>query len=226
MSPWRLIIFILIILVAILLVVDLGGFLHEPSPELEAAQKVEIRDYEGEPLSSVADFRENSIKGPQFIDTGSYRLNITGRVTTPLTYTYGEITSGFPVVGKVVTLYCVEGWDATIFWEGARVTDILEPAGPLPDADTVIFHAYDGYTTSLPLSFLGEREIILAYRMNRVTLPPERGYPFALVAEDRWGYKWIKWVTEIELSRDSGYRGYWESRGYSQIADINRSYFD
>jgi DMSO/TMAO reductase YedYZ molybdopterin-dependent catalytic subunit len=226
MSPLRLILVILITLIVLFLVLDLGGLLREPSPELEAARTVEIRDYEGEPLSSVADFRENSIKGPQFIEIKSYRLNITGDVVTPLSYSYEEIAGGLPTVGRVVTLYCMEGWDATIFWEGVHVTDLLDPAGPLPDADTVIFHAYDGYTTSLPLSYLRGREIILAHRMNGVTLPPERGYPFILVAEDRWGYKWIRWVTEIELSRESGYRGYWESRGFSQVADINRSYFD
>ena len=226
MSPLRLVFFSLIILIAVFLVASLAGCLTEPSPELEAAREVEIRNYEGERLSSITDFGETSIKGPQFIEIESYRLNISGRVTTPLSYSYDEVTGGFPVVGKVVTLYCVEGWDVTIFWEGVRVTDLIEPARPLPDSETAIFHAYDGYTTSLPLSYLREQEIILAYRMNGVALPPERGYPFILVAEDRWGYKWIRWVTEIELSRDTGFRGYWESRGHSQVADINRSYFD
>jgi DMSO/TMAO reductase YedYZ molybdopterin-dependent catalytic subunit len=46
-----------------------------------------------------------------------------------------------------------------------------------------------------------------------------------LVAEDKWGYKWIKWVTEIRLSDDPTYRGYWESRGYSNSGDLNRSFF-
>jgi DMSO/TMAO reductase YedYZ molybdopterin-dependent catalytic subunit len=56
--------------------------------------------------------------------------------------------------------------------------------------------------------------------MNGVTLPAERGYPFQLVAEDRWGYKWIKWVTEIEVSDDPTYRGYWERRGFSLSGEL------
>jgi DMSO/TMAO reductase YedYZ molybdopterin-dependent catalytic subunit len=43
------------------------------------------------------------------------------------------------------------------------------------------------------------------------------------VAENKWGYKWIKWVTRIELS-DQDYRGYWEQRGYSNSGDLNASF--
>ena len=58
---------------------------------------------------------------------------------------------------------------------------------------------------------------------KRVVLPPNREFPFELVAEDKWGYKWIRWITKIELSRDENYRGFWESRGYSNDADINKN---
>ncbi len=46
-------------------------------------------------------------------------------------------------------------------------------------------------------------------------LPLERGYPFQLVAEDKWGYKRIRWVDRLELSSDTSYRGFWEERGYN-----------
>ncbi len=66
----------------------------------------------------------------------------------------------------------------------------------------------------------------MAYKMNGLTLPPERGFPFQLVAEKKWGYKWIKWITGIELSDDEDYRGYWESRGYSNEADLEKGFFE
>jgi DMSO/TMAO reductase YedYZ molybdopterin-dependent catalytic subunit len=62
-------------------------------------------------------------------------------------------------------------------------------------------------------------------RMNGVTLPPERGFPFELVVESKWGYKWIKWITEIELSSNLNYRGFWESQDYSNSADRDKGYF-
>ncbi len=186
---------------------------------------VEIREYEGVDLSSINHFRENSIKGPQEIDVENYTLRITGLVGNSTSYTYDEAVSNHQHYKKVVTLDCVEGWSVTILWEGLLVRDLLAEAQPLANAEVVIFHAYDGYTTSLPIDYIMNNNILMAYKMNGVTLPPERGFPFQLVAESKWGYKWIKWITEIELSDDTSYRGYWESRGYSNSADLDKGFF-
>ena len=186
---------------------------------------VEIREYEGKDLASIEDFRENSIKGPQYIDLAAYKLKVTGLVESPTEYTLADVIDNHQSYRKVVTLNCVEGWSATILWEGVLVKDLLEEAAVSPEAKVVIFHCYDGYTTSLPLDFIVDQDIIMAYRMNDVDIPPERGAPFQLVAESKWGYKWAKWITEIELSDDVNYKGFWESRGYSNEADENEPSF-
>ena len=188
-------------------------------------EPVEIREYQGEKLSSVDDFRENSIKGPQYIDIETYKLEINGLVQNPRSYTYDEVVNDHKLYKKVVTLDCVEGWSVTILWEGMLVRDLLENAKPLPEAKVIIFHAYDGYTTSLPLDYIMNRDILMAHKMNEIPIPPERGFPFQLVAESKWGYKWIKWITRIELSDDINYRGFWESRGYSNSADLEKEFF-
>lgn len=183
-----------------------------------------MNNYTGQKLSSVNDFQENSIKGPQYIDEATYRLKIDGLVDNPKEYTYSQVINGHQPYSKVVTLNCVEGWSVTILWEGVLVRDLLKEAGPKPDAKTVIFHAYDGYSSEFPISYFYDNDILMAYRMNNVTIPAERGFPFMLVAEDKWGYKWVKWITEIELSNDTNYEGYWESRGYSDSGDLNQSF--
>ena len=193
--------------------------------QTEGLAPVEVREYEGEDLSSINAFRENSIKGPQEIDVESYTLSITGLVKNSTSYTYDEVLNRHQNYKKVVTLDCVEGWSVTILWEGVLVRDLLAEAEPLANSEVVIFHAYDGYTTSLPIDYIMDNDILMAYKMNDVILPPERGFPFQLVAESKWGYKWIKWITEIELSDDASYRGYWESRGYSNSADLDESFF-
>lgn len=180
----------------------------------------EIREYEGEDLSSINAFRENSIKGPQYIDSENYNLTITGLVGNEQHYTYDEIVNGYPTHKKVVTLHCVEGWSVTMLWEGILVEDLIAEAQVDPNATVVIFYAYDGYSTSLPLDYILDNNIMIAYKMNNVTLPPERGYPFQLVAESKLGYKWIKWITAIELSDNEDFRGFWESHGYSNDADV------
>jgi len=187
--------------------------------ETASLESVEIREYQGQKLDSVGDFRENSIKGPQHIDIESYELVITGHVNNEVVYTYEEIVNNSRPYEKVVTLHCVEGWEVTILWEGVLVKDLLEQAGINSSSEVVIFYACDGYSTSLPLDYIIDNDIIMAYKMNGVVLPPERGFPFQLVAESKFGYKWIKWITSIELSDDVNYRGYWEGRGFSHEAD-------
>ncbi len=180
---------------------------------------VEIREYKGEDLSSISAFRENSIKGPQKVDMADYGLKITGLIEEPKVYTYGEVLD-FQSYAKPVELFCVEGWSAYILWEGVLIKDLIGEGNIKPQANTVIFHAYDGYTSSLPLDYVIDNDILLAYNMNNVTLATERGFPFTVVAEDKLGYKWVKWVTKIELSNNKDYEGYWEKRGYSNDAEL------
>ena len=180
----------------------------------------EIRNYQGGNLSSIADVRENAIKGTQFLNNSNYRLQITGLVNHTIEYTYDDIVNGFQKYQKVVTLYCVEGWSAKILWEGFLVTDLIKEAGVNSSAVGVIFYASDGYSTALPLSYISNSSIIIAYKMNGLTMPVERGYPFELVAESQYGYKWIKWITKIELTDNPNYLGYWESRGLPNNATL------
>ena len=84
----------------------------------------------------------------------------------------------------------------------------------------MIFRCYDGYSTSLPVDFVKDKNILLAYGMNGTVMPPERGFPFQVVAEDRYGYKWAKWVTSIELSDNIRYRGDFERMGADNTATV------
>jgi DMSO/TMAO reductase YedYZ molybdopterin-dependent catalytic subunit len=194
--------------------------------EAKELETVEVREYQGQRLSSVNDFRENSIKGPQYVDIASYELKISGLVEKPMSYTYDEVIKNHEHYKKIVRLDCVEGWSVNILWEGMLVRDLLAKARVLPEAKVIIFHAYDGYTTSFPVEYIKNNDIIMAYKMNEIIIPPERGFPLQLVAESKWGYKWIKWITEIELSDDVNYRGFWESRGYSNEGDLDKNFFD
>ena len=207
-------------IVAIIVILLLSINFFNKTTELET---LEIKNYEGKDLSSIYDFRENSVKGPQYIDINDYNLKVTGLVEEEKSYSYDEIINR-KSYSKVITLHCVEGWSATILWEGIILRDLLKEAKPKPEANTIIFHAYDGYTTSYPIEYIMNQDKLMAYKMNNLTLIPERGFPFQLVAEDKWGYKWIKWITEIEFSNDLNYKGYWESRGYSDTGNLNESF--
>jgi DMSO/TMAO reductase YedYZ molybdopterin-dependent catalytic subunit len=183
---------------------------------------VEVREYEGERLGSITDFRENSIKGVQYVDEATYALAIGGLVGQPASWSYDRLLE-MEHLAKLVTIHCVEGWSVKTLWEGIPLQALLEQVQPHAEANTVIFHAADGYTTSLPLELIFGRNLIIADRINGIRLPPANGFPFQLVAEDKWGYKWIKWIVRIELSNDPSYQGFWESRGFSSTGDADGS---
>ena len=185
-----------------------------------AIQEIEITEYEGQPLGSIDDFRENSIYGVQEIDPESYELVVGGLVTQTMSYTLSELES-FDRIQKLITIHCVEGWSVAALWEGIAIADLIGTVEVSAEANTVIFHAVDGYTTSLPLEFILERNLIIADRINEIELPPQTGYPFILVAEDKWGYKWIRWLEKIELSDDPEYRGFWEERGFNNDGSVD-----
>jgi DMSO/TMAO reductase YedYZ molybdopterin-dependent catalytic subunit len=183
-------------------------------------EEIEIREYQGERLGSVDDFRENSIKGVQYLDEATYALVLDGLVEQPASWSYAEL-GRMEHLSKLITIHCVEGWSVKALWDGIPLALLFEQVRPEAGANTVVFHAADGYTTSLPLDFILERNLIIADRINGIVLPPENGFPFELVAEDKWGYKWIKWIVRIELADDPSYRGFWESRGYSNEGNID-----
>jgi DMSO/TMAO reductase YedYZ molybdopterin-dependent catalytic subunit len=205
-------------LVLLLIILVIAGVYWQSTPQM--LYPGEVRDYEGQDLSSISNFRENSIKGPQNVNESTYQLKIVGLVNKTVEYTYSEVINGFQNYQKVVTLNCIEGWSVKILWEGVLLKDLLNEAGINPEALVVIFYADDGYSTSLPLDYILDKDILIAYKMNGLTLPPERGFPFQLVAESKYGYKWIKWITEIEVSNNADYLGYWEQRGFSNDANL------
>ncbi|MGZ4887354.1 MAG: molybdopterin-dependent oxidoreductase [Candidatus Aminicenantales bacterium] len=209
---------------AVALVLAFSPLWAQEKPE-KKTQNVEIREYRGEKLDPASKFEENSIRGPQRVDIRKYALKIGGLVDSPVSLTYGQVLA-HDAESKITTIHCVEGWDVKILWEGVPITDLLGEAGVKPAANTVIFRSADGYSTSLPLDYLRKKNILLAYKMNGVPLPEERGFPFQVVAEDKWGYKWAKWVVAIELSDNPNFKGYWESRGYNAGGDHSGPIFE
>ena len=116
-----------VVVIAFGVIILLGGaivLLKNPSSQSTPAYSgstslpaVEVRSYQGKDLSSINAFRENSIKGPQHINESDYRLTITGLTNKTDIYTYPNVLEQYPHYTKLVTLHCVEGWDATILWD-------------------------------------------------------------------------------------------------------------
>lgn len=187
-----------------------------------AADSLEIREYQGLPLDTFFREYDNSIRGPQSIDIEAYRLEIGGLVEEPQSLTYQEVLALDPA-SRVITLYCVEGWKERLLVEGVGLADLLALAKPREGVTTVIFHAVDGYSTGHDYENIERLDLMLAAKVNGRVLDEMRGFPFQLVAESKFGYKWIKWINRIELS-DEPYEGFWEQRGYSNEANVPKQW--
>ena len=182
--------------------------------------EVEAVEYQGIKLTPQSGQGNNAIKGTQKLDRGTYHLRVMGLVERDLYMSYDQMLE-LPAYSEVVYMPCVEGWGFYAKWTGFRVTDLLNSSGLRSGASYVLFSSADGYSTTLPLDYLRQNRILLAYGQNDLTLPPDRGFPLQLVAKNKYGYKWAKWITSIEVT-DKDIKGYWESRGYSNSANVGQ----
>lgn len=189
--------------------------------------ETEATEFMGKKLTPIKQQQNNALMGAQHIDKSTYVLTVDGLVDNPLKLTYNDLLA-FPQVSKLMPLNCVEGWNFTAKWTGPALKDLFAAAKVQSGAKIAIFYTADDSSgfTSLDLSYIDERNIILGLKDNDITLPDDRGFPFQVVAESKYGYKWAKWVTRIELSDNTNFRGYWESNGYNNNADIGGPAFE
>jgi DMSO/TMAO reductase YedYZ molybdopterin-dependent catalytic subunit len=146
-----------------------------------------------------------------------WQLSITGLVEHPLNLSLSELAA-MPQTTVNAAIICVDFPGYVVEegnWKGVNLWLLLETAGISPDAVKVAFYASDGYSTDLTIETAKREDIILAYEKDGVALSEK----LRLVVPGKWGYKWISQVASIELV-DYDFKGFWESRGYSDTADI------
>ena len=218
------------LILIVVLIIALSSILtacNKPAPSsVGVPGEVEATEFQGKKLTPIADQLNNALKGTQNIDQSTYILTVDGLVDKPLNLSYADLQA-YPQISKLMDLDCVEGWNFTAKWTGPELNAIFTAAKVQPEALVAIFHTSEGEAfTSLDLSYIREKNIVIALKLNDITLPPDRGFPFQVVAESKYGYKWAKWVTRIELSSNANFKGYWESSGYNNNADITGPPFE
>jgi hypothetical protein len=165
------------------------------------------------------DFFYVSLTEPLQINASDWTLVVNGTVDHPYTITYEQLLA-MPSRTETATLRCVDGPSGRAEYTGVPLRYLLEQAGVRNGSQKVVFRSPDGYSTDLRLKDALLDDVLLAYRMNNETLPSAQGYPAKLVVPEQWGYKWAKWVTNIEVV-DQDQKGYWESRGWADDAYLS-----
>lgn len=147
-----------------------------------------------------------------------WALRIDGAVEEPVTLDWRTFTA-LPQIEDTSDFHCVTTWSKfDLRWKGVQLATALALARPLPAATHLMLHAYDGYTTNIPLAEAVKDDVLLAWEVEGRPLPVEHGGPVRAVTPQLYAWKGAKWVNRLEvLLRDR--RGYWEERGYSNTAD-------
>ena len=152
----------------------------------------EARSYSGNafPLTSWLNDR------PRPIDVEDWQLKIGGAVASPISLRYPEIET---TAEMTATLDCTGGWHSTQVWRGMALNDLLQAAQPSEDAASVTVRSVTGYYRRFSMSEASS--YIVAKHVGDETLSHGHGYPLRLVAHDKRGFEWVKWITEIEVNR-------------------------
>jgi DMSO/TMAO reductase YedYZ molybdopterin-dependent catalytic subunit len=153
------------------------------------------------------------------IDLDNWVLVIDGEIEKPLKLNWNDVLK-LPKTESTSDFHCVEGWSVLdCKWEGILFKHIVDLVKPKEKAKFVTFECADGYTTSLTLKELSGDDILLAYKLNEQFLEEGLGAPLRLVVPSKYAYKSAMWITRVKFTSKKE-MGYWESRGYSDTADV------
>jgi DMSO/TMAO reductase YedYZ molybdopterin-dependent catalytic subunit len=144
-------------------------------------------------------------------------------VDQELTFGYADLED-LPQTHWTRDFQCVTGWRvADVQWQGVHLRDLLAVSGVRTGATALILRSHDGtYTDSLTLDQATREEAMVATHLDGTTVTQQHGGPARLVVIPQYGYKSVKWLSEIEVV-DRVVPGYWEVRGYDVDAYVGQS---
>jgi DMSO/TMAO reductase YedYZ molybdopterin-dependent catalytic subunit len=123
-------------------------------------------------------------------------------VTNQLRLTYEQIRS-LPAVEKKVLLICPGFFANHGLWKGISMKSLLDKAGMKKHALRVTFSGPQGreQRRTFPIRDVLIDKVFLAYEVNGEPLPVRNGFPLRVVAEDRLGDDWTKYVDKMILEK-------------------------
>src|SRR5438105_10809602 len=151
------------------------------------------------------------------VNVDLWHLEVNGLVQNPATYRFQDLKV-FNQVEQETTLMCISnGLDAGLMsnavWKGIALRDLLDPAGPLADAQRVRLCGVDDYTDTITIVKALDPTTLLAWEMNGRSLPDRHGYPLRAIVPGYFGEKHVKWLTRIELTGADA-KGFYETQGW------------
>jgi DMSO/TMAO reductase YedYZ molybdopterin-dependent catalytic subunit len=152
------------------------------------------------------------------IDPKTYRLAFMGQVEEPFELGYDELRA-LPSTEFRGDIHCVTRWTKKdTIWRGVLFRSLVERAKPLAKVTHVVQHADNDYTTNLPLAWMLDDDVLIAYEFDGRPIEPIHGGPVRMLVPKRYFWKSAKWLHRLEFL-DHDEKGFWEIRGYNNDAD-------
>ena len=151
------------------------------------------------------------------LTTSPWEVQIDGLVDRPGSYSVADLAPDSAIEERIYRLRCVEAWSMVIPWLGVPLAGVLSRAGVQPGAKFVAFQtllrpeempAQRGrsldwpYREGLRLDEAMHSLTILATGLYGKPMPNQNGAPIRLVVPWKYGFKSIKSIVRITLTKD------------------------
>ncbi len=164
--------------------------------------------------------KDDPAKNAHTLTTKPWTVKIDGLVGKPADYNLDDLVDTAALEERIYRMRCVEGWSMVIPWIGVPLAAILKKADPQGSAKYVAFETLvrpsempgqKGLGQALPWPYVEGLRMdeamhpltIMAVGLYGETLLNQNGAPFRLVVPWKYGFKSIKSVVRISLSREA-----------------------
>ena len=195
-----------------------GALRARPGPFATSEPRTPLADVAG--YNNFYEFgtsKEDPSRRAGSLRTRPWTLSVGGEVRRPLELDADALTRRYPLEERVYRMRCVEAWSMVIPWIGFPLAALLRDAEPTSQARFVAFTTlYDPeqmpgqrsgfldwpYVEGLRLDEAMHPLTILAPGLYGRVLPNQNGAPIRLVVPWKYGFKGIKSIVKIELTRE------------------------
>lgn len=185
-------------------------------------------------------YHNGRVGTPLRIDSATFRTQVGGNVTAPLSLSVNDLKTKFTPVEITALCMCTgnsrgfnnprvtggqwaHGAMGNAKWTGVYLKDVLNMAGVGAGAVQVTFNGLDfakkssipDFVKALNIDFALSSDAIIAYAMNGADLPMLNGFPVRLVVPGYTGTYWVKHLTEITVINEV-FTGFYMGTAYRE----------